>query len=187
MTTTMYGYDDSHMRALGRATAAAGRLEVVVARIVEDLISPDQAVAQAVISGMTFERRLDLIEKLATIKRPITEDNPWPKFTEWKARCKAAMIQRNRLLHGDWTFAPDPDGTVSAQVRSVSRKGQTVRDTYRDGQLDQVAADLGRLGSDGALLYLETLPWSGSFIVDEDGAPTRVTPPHRQERSDSGS
>lgn len=183
---TMYGYDDSHMLALGRATAAAGRLEVVVARIVEDLISPDPAVARAVISGMTFEKRLDLVEKLATIKRPITEDNPWPKFTEWKARCKDAMRQRNKLVHSDWNFAPNPDGTVSAQFSSVNRKGETVSDTYRDGQLDQVAVDLGHLGGDGMLLYLDMLPWDGSFVVDEGGI-ARVTPSHRQERSGRGS
>ena len=161
---------DEHLVAVGRITVAAGRLEARLHDLAEAVIDPEPNVVRVLLGGAPFDAQVSTLVKVVDLKRP---GGAWPAFRTWSEAAKAAMRERNKLLHGEWVVSfSKADGFVPA-ISTRSKRGPTDDDKVElhatAEQLEATAARLQALAREASALFDEMVEWGGSYYKDENG------------------
>ncbi|MFW6776090.1 hypothetical protein ACOACO_17535 [Nocardioides sp. CPCC 205120] len=159
---------DEHLMAVGRITVAAGRLEGRLHEMAEAVVHSDPNVVRVLLGAARFEAKLETVGKLVELKRP---GGAWPLYKTWADAARAAMRERNKLLHGEWMVSFGDDGLVPA-IYTRKRTGMSddevdLHATAED--LDATADRLEALAEQAETLFVDMVEWGGSYYVDDSG------------------
>ena len=128
---------NGHYESLGRLASAAARMEQVVDVFLRDAITPDSIVGALIVGGMQFDRRVEMLKSVLSVRLP--DDEGRARLFTRLSEAKSLMQQRNAFLHGIWAHGPDDTLTVHNRSRNSDiYKARPVA----DGEVREVAGQL---------------------------------------------
>ena len=101
--------------ALGRLAVNFSELEDALAEAIASLLRADKGASDIVTSGLSFRRKLDLLNSL--YRRDQRDD--LDQFRELVALCGKAEDLRNRIIHSSWVYL--------RQLNLIRRRKASVR------------------------------------------------------------
>jgi hypothetical protein len=91
---------DERDRALGRYMDAFSRVEFMIDRMIQEMLSADWHAGRALSSVMYSHQRIKLLEALAAIRLP---EEMAKRVAKQCVRLASRNMRRNHIVHGSWT------------------------------------------------------------------------------------
>lgn len=159
--------------AIGRVATQAARLDSLLESFLADAITNDADVAVIATRNLFFERRVDLLLEVLSVRVPESEE--LNRLRPVLGEAKRLMKDRNQFLHGLWQFDAEANLEVRNRVRSTGKlavRAVSVEELMKTAdRIDAVAEQIEDL-------YLDMLVDIGAYRPLSPGIWRRI-PPHR--------
>jgi len=132
---------DEILKAIGLVVLEANELEAIIKMGLASLLKADQKIAHITFQSMTFGQAFDLLKLLAEVLVDQSNHDAVEgkkSFLASIARCKAAMDERNYVVHS-FRFVDHEEGQTFISRMKVGKSGVSLKETVTPSLANAVA------------------------------------------------